>query len=277
MNRKKEIRKYLAYAFLVALSVVFLYPLIFLAANSLRPYINKKPVIFFTEWHVENYYFAVAMIPFFKYLLNTMNLVVISVFGSLVMDFLMGYAFARLRAPGREMLFKLVLLQLMIPYIAIQIPQFVWYNTLGLMDTYWIFILNALGGSAYNIFLVKQFMSSFPRELDDAAKVDGCGFLRMIAQIVIPLSKPLYALLFFNAFVAAWNDYMGPQMFLTGDKFPLATAMFGNIYFLPDKPEIILEPVLMAACVLFTLPVIILFFFFQKYLVQGIVTSGLKG
>ena len=197
------------------------YPLIFLAANSLRPYINKKPVIFFTEWHVENYYFAVAMIPFFKYLLNTMKLVVISVFGSLVMDFLMGYAFARLRAPGREMLFKLVLLQLMIPYIAIQIPQFVWYNTLGLMDTYWIFILNALGGSAYNIFLVKQFMSSFPRELDDAAKVDGCGFLRMIAQIVIPLSKPLYAL--------------------------------------------------------FTLPVIILFFFFQKYLVQGIVTSGLKG
>lgn len=243
----------------------------------MRPYIAKKPILFFTEWHVENYYFAVAMIPFLKYLLNTMKLVVINVFGSLVMDFLVGYAFARLRAPGKELLFKLVLLQLMIPYIAIQIPQFVWYNTLGLMDTYWIFILNALGGSAYNIFLVKQFMSSFPRELDDAARVDGCGFVRMILQIVIPLSKPLYALLFFNAFVGAWNDYMGPQMFLTGDKYPLATAMFGNLYFLPNKPEILLEPVTMAACVLFTLPVIAIFFFFQKYLVQGIVTSGLKG
>lgn len=277
MNRKKEIQKYMAYVFLILLSIVFLYPLIFLASNSLRPYIAKKPILFFSEGHVENYYFAVAMIPFFKYLLNTMKLVLINVFGSLVMDFLVGYAFARLRAPGKEALFKLVLLQLMIPYIAIQIPQFVWYNTLGLMDTYWIFILNALGGSAYNIFLVKQFMSSFPRELDDAAKVDGCGFLRMILQIVIPLSKPLYALLFFNAFVGAWNDYMGPQMFLTGDKYPLATAMFGNIYFLPNKPEIILEPVMMAACVLFTLPVIVIFFFFQKYLVQGIVTSGLKG
>lgn len=277
MDRKKRLQKYGAYAFLVVLSVVFLYPLIFLAANSMRPYIAKKPILFFTEWHVENYYFAVAMIPFLKYLLNTMKLVVINVFGSLVMDFLVGYAFARLRAPGKELLFKLVLLQLMIPYIAIQIPQFVWYNTLGLMDTYWIFILNALGGSAYNIFLVKQFMSSFPRELDDAARVDGCGFVRMILQIVIPLSKPLYALLFFNAFVGAWNDYMGPQMFLTGDKYPLATAMFGNLYFLPNKPEILLEPVTMAACVLFTLPVIAIFFFFQKYLVQGIVTSGLKG
>lgn len=277
MNRKKRLQKYGAYAFLILLSVVFLYPLIFLAANSLRPYIAKKPILFFTEWHVENYYFAVAMIPFLKYLLNTMKLVLINVFGSLVMDFLVGYAFARLRAPGKEVLFKLVLLQLMIPYIAIQIPQFVWYNTLGLMDTYWIFILNALGGSAYNIFLVKQFMSSFPRELDDAARVDGCGFVRMILQIVIPLSKPLYALLFFNAFVGAWNDYMGPQMFLTGEKYPLATAMFGNLYFLPNKPEILLEPVTMAACVLFTLPVIVIFFFFQKYLVQGIVTSGLKG
>lgn len=277
MNRKKRLQKYGAYAFLILLSVVFLYPLIFLAANSLRPYIAKKPILFFTEWHVENYYFAVEMIPFLKYLLNTMKLVLINVFGSLVMDFLVGYAFARLRAPGKEMLFKLVLLQLMIPYIAIQIPQFVWYNTLGLMDTYWIFILNALGGSAYNIFLVKQFMSSFPRELDDAARVDGCGFVRMILQIVIPLSKPLYALLFFNAFVGAWNDYMGPQMFLTGEKYPLATAMFGNLYFLPNKPEILLEPVTMAACVLFTLPVIVIFFFFQKYLVQGIVTSGLKG
>lgn len=277
MKTKKVVLKYFSYGFLIFLSIVFLYPLVFLVANSLRHYVTKKPILFFTESHIENYYYALTMIPFVRYLINTLKLVLINVLGSLIMDFLVGYAFARLNAPGKDKLFKLVLLQLMIPYIAIQIPQFVWFNNLGLMDTYWIFILNALGGNAYNIFLVKQFMSSFPKELDDAAKVDGCGFVRMIVQIVIPLSKPLYALLFFNAFIGAWNDYMGPQMFLTEKNYPLATAMFGNLYFLPNKPEVILEPVTMAACVIFTIPVILVFFFFQKYLVQGIVTSGLKG
>ncbi len=274
---KKTREAILAYATLIALGVIFMYPLVFLAANSLRHYMDRIPIMFFTEFHFENYYFAVAMIPFFRYLLNTLKLVAIGVFGSVVMDFLVGYAFAKLNAPGKNFLFKLVLFQIMVPYIAIQIPQFVWYNTIGIMDTFWVFFLSALGGSAYNIFLVKQFLSSFPREIEEAAKIDGAGFATQITKIVIPLSKPLYVLLFFNAFVAAWNDYMGPSMFLTEKNFTLAAAMFGKLYFLPNKPEITLEPVQMAACVLFTVPVIILFFFCQKFLVQGIVTTGLKG
>lgn len=276
MEKRKSLKNAVSYLSLALLSLIFIYPVVFLGANSLRQYITKKPVLFFTEHHFENYYFAVAMIPFAKYLFNTLKLVVIAVFGSMVIDFLIGYAFARLRAPGKNLLFKLVLLQLMIPYIAIQIPQFVWFNSLGIMDTYWIFILNALAGNAYNIFLVKQFMSSFPREIEEAAKVDGCSFLKQIVKIIIPLSKPLYALLFFNAFIGAWNDYLGPQMFLTSEKYPLATAMFSNLYFLPNKPDVLLEPITMAACVIFTVPVILIFFCFQKYLVQGIVTTGLK-
>lgn len=274
---KKNVRKYASYVLLVGLCIVFLYPLVFLVANSLRHYIVKKPVLFLTEFHFENYYYAVAMIPFFKYLLNTIKIVVIALFGGVVVDFLIGYAFARLRAPGKELVFKLVLLQLIIPGIAVQIPQYVWYTKLDLFNTYWPFILAAVGGNAYNIFLVKQFLTSFPKSIEESAQIDGAGYFRQIISVIVPCSKPLLALLFFNAFVGGWNDYLGPQMFLTSDKFPLATAMFGNLYYIPNKPSLSLEPVTMAACVIFTVPVVILFFFFQKHLVKGIVTSGIKG
>ena len=147
VQKHKLLSNIISYTAMVLVSVIFIYPLFFLLANSLRPYISKTPVLFFTESHFENYYFAVAMIPFTKYLLNTMKMVVITITGTLIFDFLFGYAFARLRAPGKNLIFKLVLLQLMIPGIAIQIPQFVFYNQIGIMNSYWVFILNAVGGA----------------------------------------------------------------------------------------------------------------------------------
>ena len=277
VQKHKLLNNIISYTALVLVSIIFIYPLFFLLANSLRPYISKTPVLFFTESHFENYYFAVAMIPFTKYLLNTMKMVVITITGTLIFDFLFGYAFARLRAPGKNLIFKLVLLQLMIPGIAIQIPQFVFYNQIGIMNSYWVFILNAVGGGAYSIFMVKQFLTSFPLEIEEAAKIDGCSRVKIIWKIFVPLSKPLLGLLFFNGFTASWNDYMGPQMYLTSERYPLATALFGSVYFLRNKPEVTLEPVTMAACVLFTIPVVVVFFILQKYLVQGIVTTGIKG
>ncbi len=277
VQKHKLASNILSYTVLVLVSIIFIYPLFFLLANSLRPYFSMTPVLFFTEFHFENYYFAVAMIPFTRYLMNTIKMVLITIIGTLTFDFLFGYAFARLRAPGKNLIFKLVLLQLMIPGIAIQIPQFVFYNQLGIMNSYWVFILNAMAGGAYTIFLVKQFLTSFPLEIEEAAKMDGCSRVGIIFRIFVPLSKPLLGLLFFNGFNASWNDFMGPQMYLTSEKYPLATALFGNVYFLRNKPEVTLEPLTMAACVLFTIPVVVVFFMLQKYLVQGIVTTGIKG
>lgn len=263
---------------LAVVTLVFGYPLIFLLANSLRHYMSSKPILFFSQWHFENYGMAVSMIPFWQYLGNTLKLVVIVVGCSVVFDFLYGYAFARLRAPGKELIFKLVLLQLMIPYIAIQIPQFVFYKQIGLVNTFWIWVLSGIGGNAYLVFLVKQFMTAFPREIEEAAKIDGCSRFGLILRIFVPLSKPILGLIVFNQFCSAWNDYMGPYMFLSGKRMPLFTALFGNVYFLEGKREMTLEPVVMAACVLFSIPVvIILFFVLQRYLVEGIVTTGLKG
>lgn len=128
-----------------------------------------------------------------------------------------------------------------------------------------------------SIFMVKQFLTSFPLEIEEAAKIDGCSRVKTIWKIFVSLSKPLLGLLFFNGFTASWNDYMGPQMYLTAERYPLATALFGSVYFLRNKLEVTLEPVTMAACVLFTIPVVVAFFLLQKYLVQGIVTTGIKG
>lgn len=274
---KFKISKLFTWITLVVITVIFGYPLIFLMANSLRHYITAKPVLFFSEWHFENYKMAFTLIPFWQYLGNTLKLVVIQVGCGVIFDFLYGYAFARLRAPGRNLIFKLVMVQLMIPYIAIQIPQFVWYKNIGLVNTFWIWGLSGIAGNAYLIFLTKQFMASFPRELEEAAKIDGCSRVGIIWRIFIPLSKPVLGLIVFNQFTGAWNDYMGPYMFLSGKQMPLSTALFGNVYFMPGKREVSLEPVTLAACVMFSIPVVIMFFVLQRYLVEGIVTTGLKG
>jgi multiple sugar transport system permease protein len=276
-KKKQLISGTVSWLAIAVISLIFIYPLLFLFMNSLRQYLNKTPLLWFSEGHWENFYFAVAMVPFFKYLFNTLKLVIIVLTCSMTFDFLYGYALARLNAPGKKIVFALVMIQLMIPSIAITIPQFIYYNQLDIMNTYWIWVLAGVGGNAYLIFLTKQFLQSFPRELEEAAKIDGCSLIGIIWRIFLPLSKPIMAIIIFNQFCGTWNDYMGPYMFFDSKKYPLAAALFGNMYFIKDKAEVILEPVTMAACVLFSIPVIFMFFVMQKYLVEGIVTTGIKG
>lgn len=276
-QKKQTIVNSISWITIIFISLIFIYPLLFLIINSLRQYLSKTPLLWFQEWHTENYYFATAMVPFLMFLINTIKLVVIVVTCSIFFDFLYGYALARLNAPGKSFCFSLVLIQLMIPAISITIPQFVYYNQIGLINTYWIWVLAGIGGNAYLIFLTKQFLQSFPRELEEAAKIDGCSLIGIIWRIFLPLSKPIMGIIIFTQFTGSWNDYMGPYMFFDASKYPLAAVLFGNMYFIPNKPDVTLEPITMAACVLFSIPVVILFFCMQKYLVEGIVTTGIKG
>lgn len=274
---KQLLRKFAETLVIVALCLLFLYPLVFLLANSLRFHLSNIPILAPTEFHFENYKMAVEMIPFFLYLKNSFVLVGIVVSLSLVFNFVFGYAFARLKAPGKGFWFSLVLLQLMLPGIAVQIPQFVFFSQIGLKGTYWIWILGGIGGNAFIIFLLRQFLSTFPKELEEAAKIDGCNPVSIMTRIFLPLSVPALAVVFFFEFNAAWGDYMGPYMYLDAKLYPLAIALFGISYFVPSRPDIVLQPVTFAAALLMSLPVFILFFFCQKYLVQGIVTTGIKG
>jgi multiple sugar transport system permease protein len=186
-----------------------------------------------------------------------------------------GFAFARFTdVPGRNRLFGIVIMMLMIPGIVMVIPQFIMYSRLHLTNTYWPWILGAATGSAYNIFLFRQFFLSFPRELEDAAEVDGCGPFRVFWQIFLPNAKPALATVFIFSFSGVWGDYYTPSIYLNNAKTLLAVRLAGSFV---NPQGYSYTTLTLAANVLYTLPLIVMFFVGQKYILQGVVTSGLKG
>ena len=196
-----------------------------------------------------------------------------------IINMVIGYAFARLRARGKDVMFVIVLSTMMIPGIVTMIPQYILYNVLGITDTFFIYVLGNIGGGAYNIFLFKQFFSAMPKELEEAAKIDGAGTLQTIFRIFAPAAKPVIIIVAIGAFQGAWGDYMTPFMYFSPEKYPLAMALFGSVsYSMPGAPPgMVYEPLINAAAILMTIPPIIGFFFTQKHIVQGVVTTGLKG
>ena len=181
---------------------------------------------------------------------------------------LTGYAFARYQVPGSKQLFMIVVSMLIIPLIATIIPQYILYARLGMINTYWPWVLAALAGTPLYIFLFRQFFLGFPRDLEEAAEVDGCGPLRLYAAIFLPNAKPAIATVMIFAFMSVWGDYFTPLIFLNPDKTLLGVALaryFGR------------STGVLAATVLYIIPVIVIFFYAQKYILQGVITTGLKG
>ena len=275
-TKRKRINLIFVYTLAILLSVVFIIPLIFTISNSLRD-LYSSPVLIPDKLNWSNYHLAVTLIPFWRYVRNSGIITAISVSLAICMNFLFGYAFSRLRAPGKNAMFILVLSMLMVPAIAVQIPQFVIFSNIGIKDTYWIWILNGIGGNAFYIFLFRQFLASLPKDLEDAARIDGCNTFSIIWRIFVPLSWPVIAVVAMLDFNWAWGDYMTGYMFLSPKNYPLATALISTSYTIPNQPTIQLEPVVNAAALLLTLPVIVVFFLGQRYLVEGIVTTGIKG
>ena len=277
---KKIVLRGLLYIVIILFGVTFAFPFFLTLMNSLKPLTASVGVseIIPSEFHWENYYYAVTLIPFFKYLLNSLIIVAIVVPMATMINMVIGYAFARLRARGKNIMFVIVLSTMMIPGIVTMIPQYILYNLLGITDTFLIYVLGNIGGGAYNIFLFKQFFSAMPRELEEAAKIDGAGTLQTIFRIFAPAAKPVIIIVAISAFQGAWGDYMTPFMYFSPEKYPLAMALFGSVsYSMPGAPPgMVYEPLINAAAILMTIPPIIGFFFTQKHIVQGVVTTGLK-
>ncbi|MDO8681954.1 MAG: carbohydrate ABC transporter permease [Armatimonadota bacterium] len=221
-----------------------------------------------------NYVDALKLMKFpHLYLLNTLKITITTVIGGALSSSLVAFAFARLRAPGRNLLFILVISTIMLPAQVTMIPQFVIFRTLGFYDTLLPLIVPAFFGSAFYIFLIRQFFLAIPKDLEDAAKIDGCSTFRTYWQIFLPLSKPVLATVAFFSFVNHWNDFMTPLIYLNSvDKRTLALglATFQDVWGVDVVS-------LMAASTLVLLPVLVIFFVAQRYFVQGIVMSGIKG
>jgi len=264
------------YAVLLLLAFIFSFPLYWMVANSLQPLLTgvtwfpKRPTL-------ENYHLAFTLQPFWKHFKNSCILALISVGIPIFTSFFSAFAFARLRARFQGFLFMIILSTMMIPATVTQIPQYVLFHQYGLLGTYWPWIIGALGGSPFIIFLYRQFFMNIPKELDEAARIDGCSTYRIIFSIYMPISLPVIATAAIMAFNASWGgDYLGPFMFLQERQYPLATQLMQVGYTMPSAPQVSLFQVQEAALVIFVLPIIVVFLFGQRFLISGIMTGSVK-
>lgn len=211
--------------------------------------------------------------PFAKYALNTIIVTLLALAGGVLSSSLVAFAFARLKAPGKDALFTLMLSTIMLPAMVTMIPMFIIFKSIGWYDTLLPLIVPAWFGNAFYIFLMRQFFLTIPVELEEAARIDGCSTWRIFWQIILPLSKPVLVTVAVFSFVAHWNDFMTPLIYL--NSVDLRTLALGLATFSDVWGVDIVS--LMAASTAVLLPVLIIFFLAQRYFVQGVVMTGIKG
>lgn len=258
-------------------AVVFSLPVFWVVVTSLKrgSEFSATPLRILPEvaqW--SNYQLAVTLAEFPRFAWN--SFVLASAYTVLVVatSSLVGYGFARHRGPGRDRLFVLVLATMMVPNIVLFVPQFVLFARLEMTNTYWPWILWALGASPFHVFLFRQFFLGFPKELEDAAEVDGAGPLRIFWQIFLPNSAPVIAASAIFAFLWVWSDYLYPILLLNDANTTLAVKL-ATAYRDPQGNP--LQTVTMAGVVLYALPLVLVFFGAQRFIVRGIVTTGIRG
>jgi ABC-type glycerol-3-phosphate transport system permease component len=225
-------------------------------------------------WHKLrlNYDRVLDQIPFWRYLRVSVFLVIANIILTVLFSSLVAYSFARLNWPGREFCFVLLLASMMIPGQVTMIPQFLIWKSMGAYNTLAPLCVAAAFGNAFFIFLLRQFMKGIPRDLEDAARIDGCGFLRIYWHVVLPLVKPSLAAIAIFTFMGTWNDFMGPLLYVADQRlYPLAFGLYAFSVQVSNNPTLT-----MAGSLLMTLPVIAIFFLAQKYFIQGVTLTGMK-
>lgn len=221
-----------------------------------------------------NYIKVADYMPFWRYLRVSLFLVIASVTLTVFASSFVAYAFARLNWPGREFCFLVMLATMMIPSQVTMIPHFLIWKNLGAYNTLTPLWLGAVFGNAFYIFLLRQFLRGIPRDLEDAARIDGCGFLRTYWHVMLPLIKPSLAAIAIFTFMATWNDFLGPLIYVADQRlYPLAFGLYAFTVQVGANNATLT----MAAALVMTLPVILIFFFAQKYFIQGITLTGMKG
>jgi multiple sugar transport system permease protein len=265
------------YAMLVVSALIMAFPFLWMLSTALKP--PGTAYAFPPEWiprsvTLANFPAAFQLIPFGMFLRNSVIVTSVAIIGELLSASIVAYGFARFRFPGRNLLFLLVLATMMIPYQVTIIPTFMVYKTLGWLNTFLPLTVPFFFGPPFSVFLLRQFFLTLNTELDDAAKIDGASEFRIFWQILVPLAKPALATVAVFSFVANWNDFLGPLIYLNDtDKYTLALGINFLRAARSQSTDITIQ---MAGTLLFLLPCVILFFAAQRYFVQGIVTTGLK-
>lgn len=280
---RAQIERPVLYIIVSSLAVLFVFPFFWTVGSSLKQaselflyppsWVPAKP-----QWH--NYARVFEVVPFALWLRNTIALVILRTTGTLISATLVAYSFARFQYPGRDVIFLMTLGTMMLPSQVTLIPQFVLFFKLHWVNTFKpLWVPSWLGGGAFFIFLLRQFIATLPMELDEAALIDGAGYVHIFWAIVLPLCKPALATVSVISFISSWNDFMGPLIYLNSpEKFTVALGLrffnLGGALVDPGEP---LGHILMAACVIALMPCVVIFFLVQRFFVRGIVLSGIKG
>ena len=265
-----------AHGWLVLVTAAMTLPMAWMVLTSLKTpeQIAASPYSWWPQpFRWENYAEAILAIDFVRYFANSLLLSAGSVAGTVLSCSLVAYGFARLRWPGRDLLFGVLIATMLLPWQVTMVPRFLIIRELGLYDSLGALVLPKFFAEAFYVFLLRQFFLTVPQEMVDAARIDGCGEFGVLWRVMLPLSRPALATVALLEFVATWNDYGGPLLYLNDPKkFPLAYGLEQFVSAHSSEMHLLL-----AAAVLFTLPVVLLFFGAQKAFVKGITTTGLKG
>lgn len=273
---RRRIELGIVYAVLFVLCAIFILPFLITLSDSLkrfheiylipRMWIPKEP-----QWR--NYVDIFRVLPLHMFFLNSILITTFALTGKILSSCIVGYSFARLRWPGRDFCFILLLSTMMLPTQVTMIPIFLLFNQLGWVNT-WLPLIVPMwfGVNVFNVFLLRQFFKTIPIDLEDAAKIDGCSYLRILTTIMIPLAKPAVVTLMVLGFVSLWKEFMGPLIYLSDFRlYPIAMGIWMFQSAQGNQPHYV-----MAASLVTLVPVLILFFSAQRYFVKGLVLSGMK-
>lgn len=256
-------------------AIVMVTPFFWMVSTSFKSFAESMlvpPKIIPSVWHFENYTEVLEKMDFTKYYLNTIIVTVGRTFGQLILCSIAAYAFACMRFPGKNIIFVGLLTVLMVPSQVVLIPSFVLMRELNWLDTFYVLIVPGVF-SAFGTFLLRQFFMSLPRDLEEAAKIDGAGYFRIYWQVYLPLSKSALVSLAIFTILASWNDLLWPLTMTSSESMRVLSIGIASFQGQHSTDY----PLLMAGAVMATLPIIILFVFGQRYFIKGIALSGIKG
>ncbi|CQR57227.1 carbohydrate ABC transporter permease [Paenibacillus riograndensis] len=277
MKQQSWISKAIIYLLLAAGSFFCLFPIFWMVRTSLidmGELYQIPPGLIPKVLNWDNFRTALDAYPFGRFFMNSVIITSLAILGVLLSSSLCAYSFSRIDWKGRDKVFGVILTGLMIPFFVVMIPQYVFWNALHLTDTFVPLVAPAwFGGGVFNIFLLRQFFLGIPRELDEAAKVDGAGHLRIYAVIIVPLAKQAMIVIGLLTFLANWNDYLGPLAFITSEKN--YTLMQGLTLFQGSYSA--QWNLMMAATTVIVIPSLVIFLIAQRHFIEGIAMTGIKG
>ncbi|RXZ46915.1 carbohydrate ABC transporter permease [Agromyces binzhouensis] len=278
--KRKTINTIIWFVVLAALTAIVLYPLIWLFIATFKPSseFGQNPGLIPDDPTIDNYFKVlegIAGVPLWRFFANSTFIAVMAVVGTLFSSALAAYAFARVQFKGVGILFAAMIGTLLLPFHVVIIPQYIMFQKLDMVDTYWPLILpKFLATEAFFVFLIVQFIRNIPRDMDEAARIDGAGHWRTFFSIILPLIKPALITSAIFTFIWTWNDFLGPLLYVNSpEQYPLPVAL--RLY--NDQTSTSDYGATVAVSFLALLPILIFFIVFQRFLVDGVATQGLKG